>query len=354
MAEVADDTVHPLACLLLPAERALVARYLLNALSLPERRSIRAANARFASLITSTHALALFQAAGFTAMERQGETWHEVPLGSASDARLQFVLDAIEQCAPTLLSLPEELLLRILSELSAEDLSATQRASKQTGPLASAGALWLRFCPPRFWRQARAAGLDRLGFERWAAEAPIGFTSDARPLAATVATSGTTPASACPPFALSWQLVHRMVGLWDRLHARCGTCVSFSLRPGLTLDALAAAPHHLIARLPAGLIASLMVHDGQVDNSDVGLLFAGARLLSLSEIATAAAEAEPTLASDVTNGHGGVLPLTNRVGFQQLAVRVEDGAICMCAGFDEHVKARNWPAFVERVLWDTV
>ena len=42
MAEVADDTVHPLACSLLPAERALVARYLLNALSLPERRSIRA------------------------------------------------------------------------------------------------------------------------------------------------------------------------------------------------------------------------------------------------------------------------------------------------------------------------
>ena len=132
MAEVADDTVHPRACSLLPAERALVARYLLNALSLPERRSIREANARFASLITSTHALALFQAAGFTAMDRQGETWHEVPLGSASDARLQFVLDAIEQCAPTLLSLPEELLLRILSELSAEDLSATQRASRSS------------------------------------------------------------------------------------------------------------------------------------------------------------------------------------------------------------------------------
>jgi hypothetical protein len=206
---------------------------------------------------------------------------------------------------------------------------------------------------------------SRLGFEGWASAAPIGFASHTPPRPA-AATSTPTPAAqlgatsaAAPPAQQScpaqhpvaaqqlaervdWQAVYRMVGLWERLRSRCGAPVGFSLRPGVPLDVLSRTPPSLLERLPRAIIASLLVHDGQVDGGDhVGLLFAGARLLSLREIAAAATAGDDSL------------PLTTVVGFQHVAVRT-DGRVCMRAGFNEHVKAASWAAFLERVLWDTV
>ena len=230
------------------------------------------------------------------------------------------------------------------------------RVSKATAPLARTDALWLRFCPPRFWREARHQGLDRFGVEGWAEAAPIGFASDRRNNAASSLTAPSPPSAATSPSAASapltplridWRLVYRLTRQWERLRARVGTAISFSLRDGLSLEALRAAPPALLRRLPPAVVASLLVHDGQVGLSDsrVGLLFAGARLLSLDELAAAAAEGG--------DADDGALPLSTRVGFQELAVQT-DGRVLMRAGFNTHVKAGDWAAFLELLLVDTV
>ena len=147
-----------------------------------------------------------------------------------------------------------------------------------------------------------------------------------------------------PPLmhAVSWQLVYRLDGIWQRVRSRCPSAVSFTLRTGLSLDQLGRAPAALIGRLPRAVVASLMIHDGQIDSElGVGMLFAGSRLLSLAEIATVGPPGD------------GALPLTTTVGFQHVAARA-DGAILLQAGFNEHVKAASWASFMERMLWDTI
>ena len=189
---------------------------------------------------------------------------------------------------------------------------------------------------------ARSAGLDHLGIEGWAAAAPIGFATQAPNRA--VEAGG---AIASTPVPIDWQLVYRMVNLWERLRSRCGTAVSYSLRDGLGIDGLSRAPATLLARIPPALLASLLVHDGQIDSGagTVGLLFAGARLLSFDEIASAA--------SEIGAGNEQLLPLTTLVGFQRLAIRA-DGQVVMCAGFNTHVKSKSFATLLERVLIDTV
>ena len=67
---VLPDLAHVdrLARLLLPAQRVLICRYLSNALAMPERRSVRSANAHFSKLLATAAPTAslLFHAAGFT------------------------------------------------------------------------------------------------------------------------------------------------------------------------------------------------------------------------------------------------------------------------------------------------
>ena len=336
------------------AQRNLLARYLSNALANPDRRAVRAGNARFSALVSSSAAvLPLFAAAGFVQSKTADGVHYTVPVGTAADSSLRNVLSSLEQAAPSLLSLPDELQHRVLGELGAEDLSALQRVSKGSARMASYPALWLKFCPPKFWRMARAAGIDSLGFERWAAAAPIGFATQARHRAAAAApatqssTRGGGGGAASASLSIDWQLVYRMVNSWERLRSRCGAAVSFSLRDGVSLETLSRAPPALLRRMPAALIASLLVQDGQIASGDgsVGLLFAGARLLSFDEIAEAA------LAGEGAFDEG--LPITTQVGFQRLAVRA-DGRVVMCAGFNTHVKAKSLAAFLELVLVDTV
>ena len=366
-----------------PSTRGLLTRYLSNALKNPDRRSIRAGNARFSALVTSApEALQILAAAGFAATEEAGELHYTL---SGADTSLRAVLEVLEAHATSLLSLPGDLLDRVLGDLSAEDLSALQRSSKIARPIASAGRLWLRFCPPRFWREAKEAGIDRgVNVRGWAKAAPIGFScfGGANSTCSSSPPRSSSASSATPPHVLQslidWRLVYRHTALWERLRSRCGTDVVFSLREGLRIDALTALHPAVLHALSPSVLASLMVHDGQIDGSveRIGMLFAGARLLSLEEIANTDAArqivASGATAVDVTDSAGGaapttassssspsmadgtLLPLTTTVGFQHLAVRVGDGAICMSAGFNTHVKARDWPTFLERVLWDTI
>ena len=93
-------------------------------------------------------------------------------------------------------------------------------------------------------------------------------------------------------------------------------------------------------------IVALLVHDGQVEQQgSVGLLFAGTRMLSLDEINAANSE---------DHARSECLRLTTVVGFQSIALRLVDGAIVLKSGFNEHVVARNWALFLERVMCDTI
>ena len=95
---------------------------------------------------------------------------------------------------------------------------------------------------------------------------------------------------------------------------------------------------------------SLGQHARQVSFANIsaegpGLLFDGARLLSAAEIPEEARLNPPI--------EEGLLPLTNLQGYKQLACR-RDGTIVMVSGFNVHVKASCWSAFLERTLVDTI
>ena len=241
---------------------------------------------------SAPEALQILAAAGFAATEEAGELHYTL---SGADTSLRAVLEVLEAHATSLLSLPGDLLeVHVLGDLSAEDLSALQRSSKIARPIASAGRLWLRFCPPRFWREAKEAGIDRgVNVRGWAKAAPIGFScfGGANSTCSSSPPRSSSASSATPPHVLQslidWRLVYRHTALWERLRSRCGTDVVFSLREGLRIDALTALHPAVLHALSPSVLASLMVHDGQIDGSveRIGMLFAGARLLSLEEIA---------------------------------------------------------------------
>ena len=147
---------------------------------------------------------------------------------------------------------------------------------------------------------------------------------------------------------VSWQLVYRLVRSWERLRARSGATVSFGLRDGVRLAELSRVPPQVLQRLSPAVVASLLVHNGQVDGGDggAGLLFAGARLLSLEEIVAVGTDSS---IAEVD------LPLSTTVGFHTLAVRPDtNGQVVMRAGFNTHVKAPHWAAFLDHILVDTV
>ena len=113
-------------------------------------------------------------------------------------------------------------------------MSALQRVSRASGSHASASPLWLKLCPPHFWRMAR--GGDRFGLETWAAAAPILFASNSSGIVGTTSVGGGgvggggggAPASGARlPRAfidgIDWQAVSRLVTVWEQLTARSET-----------------------------------------------------------------------------------------------------------------------------------
>lgn len=338
-------------------QRSIARKYLANALSNPQRRSIRCANKTFAALMSEAPAaLKLLQAAGFVHECIDGEGYYTLRADTANgadevDQQVYAAIAALDRCVPpSLLALPDELLLRILHRLPADDLSALQRVSRASCSHASASPLWLKLCPPHFWRMAR--GGDRFGLETWAAAAPILFASNSSGIVGrtSVGGSGSAPTSGARlPRAfidgIDWQAVSRLVTVWEQLTARSGRDVAVSLRRGLPLDALHALPGAFRARLPRHVLASLLVHDGQEEDvGSLGLFFASARLLSLEEMR----------AQDAAEPVEGCLPLSTRVGFQQLLVREADGVVVLASGFNTHDKAPNLAALLERTLVDTM
>ena len=336
------------------AQRHLLMRYLRNALH-AGKRSIPANNRKLEELLNDDCARQLLLLSGFrpTDVEDANDTRCFIVARSA-DSNLRDVLTVLEHHTPNLLThLPDEMLMRVFIQVDAPDLSAFERVSTQAARVARFGCLWLRHCPPRFWREAE--GLDRFGIEQWATAAPISFSSSDQSTGRVLASEERRhPTSAPAPspeigdaLPIDWKMVYRLSRLWEQLRARCPSDVNFTLRAGLTVDAIKRRVHaRVVQKLPAPFIASLMVHDGQIEqHGAIGLLFAGARLLSLDEID--AAFSQDQVQSDS-------LHVTTVVGFQSVALRCADGAVVMKSGFNEHVIARNWALFLERVMSDTV
>ena len=126
-------------------QRSIARKYLANALSSPQRRSIRCANKTFAALTSEAPAaLELLQAAGFVHECTDGEGYYTLRPDTANgagevDQQIHAAIAALNRCiSPSLLALPDELLLRILHRLPADDLSALQRVSRASGSHASA------------------------------------------------------------------------------------------------------------------------------------------------------------------------------------------------------------------------
>ena len=92
--------------------------------------------------------------------------------------------------------------------------------------------------------------------------------------------------------------------------------------------------------------------------------FGGARLLDLSSMLSSCLREASLLPPPPAPGVAGpsdpalrlarLLPLTDRVGFQQLACDCDDGRVLLLSGFNETCKARSWAAYLELVMHDTV
>jgi hypothetical protein len=342
-----DPNLSDLAGALSASERNLLSRYLSNALKDQSLRRVRAANKRLSSLLCIPEANALLAAAGWTL---QGE---ELVAGATEDEALRSVLDVIEGLRlNALLALPDELLCRVLAHLDLSSLCAMLQTSTVGLAAASRGCLWLPFCPPPLW--SAAVGADRLGAHEgsWVARAPIGALSAAAS-ARQRRRPERLPGSVAQRLDPVWRSVVRLSALWSRIEDGCGAALRCTLRGGTSLPELLALGPSALQSLPDEVLASSLVHDGQASvEGSVGILFGGARLLSLGEIIEEAA-ALAARTSTREAGAARLLPLTDLVGFHQLAVDA-DGSIVLLSGFNATVKARSWAGFLERVLRDTV
>jgi len=310
----AQRSLVDLATTVSAAQRVLIRRYLENAIEKPERRKVRATNAHFASLMSDPSAAALLVTAG----------WQ----GSNDDAfevfrpeLLQHVLAAIDaaaHCRRSLLTLPQDILCSLLGLLDSGSVCTMRRVCKSAKDVASRGTLWRPFCSPRHW-----------------------------------------PLSANVPEKLDglWFRVARMESCWARLEARSQPALRFSLNRGCALaDMLAAVPIAQLLAMPLDVLASLLVHDGQLPSPGerLGLFFGGARLLPIAEMLAEMLAEMPREARDAASLSPPRLPLTDRVGFGMQLVCDENGAVVFESGFNSIRKARSWAAFLELVLQDTV
>lgn len=314
------DAVAILAADLSVELQDLALRYVNNALASPARRTLRLGNTYVSQLTSHPAGELLLLAAGFEQRGDQlvlaGDGTEEAlrPLGIVT-AALVAQVEARRSRAPNLVQLPDDLLLRCLTGLAAEDLSCFQRCSQAARCAAQEAQLpWLRLCASSGLRQ----GIRLLGAAQQAELPPA-------------------------------RVICRLERAWTLLEHRAGQQARCTLRPGLDVPSAAALLRRAPALrgLPSQLVASLLVHDGQnagAEAEGIGLLFDGARLLCAAEIVREAAE-RPL--------EEGLLPLTSLQGFKQLACRA-DGSILLLSGFNAHVKARSWALFLERLLLDTL
>ena len=296
-----SSNIDAIAQSLTAGQRTLVTRYLRNAISNVSRRTIRATNRHFAALLAESNALRLFEEAGFIAVREAppdvsdacgdqpaaSDISHYVLTEQSAASAVHRVIACLESTSsPSLLALPDELLMKVLNRLDAADLSVLQRVATDAVRLSSASALWLRHCPPRFWKEAK--GGDRFGLEGWASAAPIQGVGTRRHASGSSSSSGGgsgsgggSVCSAAPRRlprefldSIMWQHVHRLSVVWERLRARSSRVVQVSLREGMSLEALCRVPAAFRDRLPHNLVASLLVHDGQEEDAgSLGLLF---------------------------------------------------------------------------------
>jgi hypothetical protein len=171
-------------------QKELARRYLQNALD-GKRCSIRAANAHLQTLCSDAAGKGLLEESGFVLSTSSEEPQYVVE-PEASAERLKAALASLNRAdrddgaacssssVPSLFSLPDELVLRLLYRMPPRELCAVGLSCTAGRSIASAGCLWLRHCAPRFW--AECVGSDRLGLEDWLALAPIGVASDAMAL----------------------------------------------------------------------------------------------------------------------------------------------------------------------------
>ena len=83
------------------------------------------------------------------------------------------------------------------------------------------------------------------------------------------------------------------------------------------------------------------------------MFFGGARLLSLAELIEVAADPLEAQDAAASGEPPALLRITTVQGFQHLAV-CRNGGVVMVSGFNSHIKAKTWAAFLERIMRTTV
>lgn len=316
MATAEASSISGLAAHLSPDAKSLLRRYCANAARHPSRRCVPASNPRLSELISSPQGAELLALAGWTRSEGAFIV--------ADVERLHTVLAAI---SPSLLALPEDLLRCCLALLDVGCLSAVSRVSKAVRLASMHGSLWRPLCSPR--------------------------------VQATLSVHGRVDSRMAQRLDAICFHAARLEPLWSRLEAHCSPALRHTLRDGCDMGALLAAPPLLLDALPLAVLASLVIRDGQLPSlGEAGLFFGGARLLQLSELLSETERRAIAMSHSNDGGSsrlaaGELLPLSDRVGFMQLACD-RDGAIWLVSGFNLVRKAASWPAYLERALWDTV
>jgi len=311
---------------------------------------VRTTNRHFHSLMGTTAGAALMSRAGW---RRENEEFYYVDSVEA----LRSALHDIEEhlASASLMNLPTEVLASIGQLLDVGSLCALRRTSRTAKALATRGSLWL--CASRYGHTCHSDWPDRT---------PILTSTPTSPVVK-------LPAAAVHRLDSVWFAVARMESLWARLEARCCPALRHTLRDELSLAALAMTAERMPARLdrlPDALLASLLIHDGQVPcPGEIGLFFGGARLLCLEELllhGSLDAPKEPRAATSPCHSSSSapsldehdpmrsLLPLTDSVGFMYLACHLETGAVVLVSGFNVTTKARSFASFLELVLHDTV
>ena len=226
MAAITDDAAA-LAGSLSPELQKLALRYVSNAITSPSRRRLRAANPFVAQLTSSAAGGELLCVAGF---EESGE-YLEVSehslcrlanVEAALAAQAQAPSDALTAQPPdeaaSLLRLPDDLLVRCLHHLGAEDLCAWQRSCHGATTAADgAQLLWLRLCE--------------------------------EPLRRGIRTLDAAQQARLPPA----RQIYRLERVWAMLESRAGQQVRCSLRRGLP-------PHSAALRSGLGLPAQVAAY----------------------------------------------------------------------------------------------
>ena len=223
MAGMTDDAAI-LAGSLSPALQKLALRYVSNAITSPSRRRLRATNPFVAQLTSSAAGLPLLCAAGFEESGNYLEV-SETSLGrltiveAALAAQAQAPGEALTAQPPgeaaCLLRLPDDLLVRCLHHLDAEDLCAWQRSCHgATAAADGAQLLWLRLCE--------------------------------EPLRRGIRTLDAAQQARLPPA----RQIYRLERVWAMLESRAGQQVRCSLRRGLP-------PHRAVLRSGLGLPAQV-------------------------------------------------------------------------------------------------